>query len=280
MKLIKLLLTDSPDGYYSTEVLSDNMSIDNKGYLICTNVIAARTGVQKYLGSEIGITDEKYKDEIFYLDRPSEELFSKSTIDSFNSAALTDGHPMTNGKRVDSKNSKYLSVGHVRNARKSDEKDADGNELLLVDIVVTDEYTINKVRNGKRQVSAGYSWDFEITDETKKELKITHILYNHLAIVDKGRAGNAMIVDGEDKVQELTLLTDDDINDIVELNFDEGGTNVAKNNDLLKGLEDRKHVKVSHDNKIYIIDGTDDKDVAKKHVIDYIKTKKTKKEEK
>lgn len=199
-----ITLLDSPESYYLTEMTSVNNGRDEKGYYICTNVVAARTGVQKYLGKELGVTDSSMLNDIFYLERDASEVFSKKTLASFNGAAFTDGHPTE--KRVTSKNSKFLSKGIVTNPRKADFLDAEGNELLLVDIIVSDEDLITKIENGQKQVSAGYSWDYEVIDLKARRLKVKNIRANHVASVPRGRAGSAMILDEEIVIiKELVL---------------------------------------------------------------------------
>lgn len=196
------LLLDSPDGYFLTEMLSENNGKDDKGYLVCTNVVAARTGIQKYYGKEM-FKNKSVLNDIFYLERPPEELFSEATMASFNGAAFTDGHPKT---RVTSKNSKQLAKGITTNPRKADYLDDEGNELLLVDVIVHDETLIKDIEMGKKQVSAGYAWDFDVIDFGARRLRIKNIRANHLALVGKGRAKSAMIMDSiDDEIKEIIL---------------------------------------------------------------------------
>lgn len=223
----KINLLDSPDEYYTSQVLSDNIRKDDNGFLILTNIVAARTGVQKYYGREMGVNDPSLHDEIFYLERPPEEVFSDETIKSFNSAVFTDGHPHTE-KRVTSTNGARLIKGNLRNARKADWKDKNGNELLLVDAVIHDEKVIQDILNGKRQVSAGYSWDYDIINWEERKLKVKTIRANHLALVDRGRAGSAMILD-EEAIQKLDMVIPlDNKENIKQILIDEeGGEDMA-----------------------------------------------------
>jgi hypothetical protein len=215
-------LLDSPDEYFTSQVISDNIKKDDNGFLILTNIVAARTGVQKYYGKELGITDPQLKDEMFYLERPPEVVFDSETIKSFNSAAFTDGHPIEE-RRVTATNGGKLIKGNLRNARKAKFKDENGNELLLVDAVITDEKVIQDILNGKRQVSAGYAWDYKVISLEEHKLKVTKIRANHLALVDRGRAGTAVILD-EDIDIVIPLNHKENITKIL---IDEGGEDVA-----------------------------------------------------
>ena len=197
------LLLDSPEGYFLPEMLSPNNGRDAKGYLVCTEVVAARTGIQKYFGREMFL-NKSTQDDVFYLERPASEVFSEKTMRSFNGAAFTDGHPK--GGRVTSKNSKELSKGIVVNPRKADYLDDEGNELLLVDVIITDEKVAQDVEKGKKQVSVGQSWEFDVIDMSAKRLRIKDIIANHLALVGSGRAKTAMIMDSiEDEIKEIIL---------------------------------------------------------------------------
>ena len=228
------LLLDSPEGYFLPEMISENNGRDEKGYLILTNVTAARTGIQKYLGKEMFSNKETLND-IFYLERPASELFSPETIASFNGAAFTDGHP--DGGRVTSKNSKELSKGIVTNPRKADFLDDEGNELLVVDVIVMDEDLIQDIEKGKKQVSAGYGWDFDVVDFGARRLRIKNIRANHLALVGRGRAKSAMIMDSiEEETKEIIL--DEELK---ELTLD-GGENMEKEKLFKFSLKDSNEV--------------------------------------
>jgi hypothetical protein len=265
MKL-KQFLKDSPDSYYVTEIISENIARDNRDFLICTNVIAARTGTQEYLGKEIGVADPSLHDTIFYLERPAEEVFSEKTLKSFDNAPFTDGHPFE--KNVNSKNSKTLLKGFVRNARKADFKDDNGNELLIVDVVVTDEALIKLIENGKREVSAGYSWKHEVVNFDQRRIKVTEIRANHLALVHKGRAGSAMIMDEEgNELEKLVLIEKIENPKII------GGN-------VMDQKEFKFKADVNGEEKTLVVRGFDTKEEAKEAALELLKDENLNKEEK
>jgi hypothetical protein len=251
-------LIDSPDSYFLTEMLSKNNGIDNRGFLVCTQVIAARTGVQQYYGREIGVLIDSMKNDIFYLERSADEVFHPDAIKSFNNAPFVDNHPTERIVNLD--NYKNLAKGYATNARKADFKDKDGNELLLVDVVVTDKESIKLIQKGKKQISAGYSWKSEIVNLDKRIVKVKDIRANHLALVDHGRAGSTVILDN-DNIEPLF------INDKKY----EGG----------ESMSDVKPVhKFAHEDKIYQVQGIENKDEARKVVTEFLKESKENKEEK
>lgn len=196
---------DSPSEKFAVNsVVSDNIAYDNKGFLVITNIIAARTGSQEYLGRELGVADPKLQDVIFTVERPPDVVFNKRSLKSYESAIFTDGHPKED---VSPKNIKRLGKGFIRNARKG-EPDENGNETVVVDAIITDESLMKVIESGdKREVSVGYSVTFKDIDLENKRVIIDSIEVNHLALVSRGRAGTATIKD-EDILEELHVIED------------------------------------------------------------------------
>ncbi len=197
--------------------------------------------------------------DIFYMERPASEVFSKETMASFNGIIFTDGHPEEG--RVTSKNSKELARGIAVNPRKADFLDDEGNELLLVDIIVTDESLIQDIEKGKKQVSAGYAWDFDVIDRGAKRLRIKNIRGNHLALVGRGRAKSAMIMDNDlDEIKEIIL----DEKEIKQISLDGGET-----------MADEKLYKFSlkDSNEVIEARGFDSEEEAEEAVTQYYKSK-------
>lgn len=150
------------------------------GYLVA-DARVARTGIQRYLGSEVGRPDLPYVDVY----RPPEEVFSEDARRSFAHIPITDDHP---AGAVTADNWKQLAVGQT-----ADEIARDG-EFLRVPLMVADGAAIQKVQGGKRELSAGYVcelvWGDGVTEDGKPyQAKQTNIRANHVAIVAQGRAG-------------------------------------------------------------------------------------------
>lgn len=158
------------------------------GYLVA-EARAVRTGVQLYAGDEVGRPDLS----VVRVDRPADQVFDQASLQSFTHAPVTMDHPK---QSVTADNWKDLAIGEVSTAAK---KDGDWVHLPLI---LKDASAIKAVESGKRELSAGYTCDLDWTagvtadgqafDAQQKNIKI-----NHLALVDRARAGSqARIGDG------------------------------------------------------------------------------------
>lgn len=184
--------------YFATK-LSPNISKTPNGFLICKNVPIARTGEQEYLGSELGIEDER-KDQIFVVIREENEVFSPETLASFEGTIFTDDHPSAD--EVNTENVQYLQRGFVKDVRRGTGADAD---KIVADIIVTDTVTIGEIIDeGKREISCGYKCTYE---EVNGKIYQREIRGNHVALVDSGRAGkDVAIKDGAAVTPRKELL--------------------------------------------------------------------------
>jgi len=166
--------------YFGTR-LSENISRrEPEGYLICLNVPVARTGVQEYLPSELGMAGTD--DRLIPVLRPEEEVFSQACIASFEGMPVTDDHPVT-PDGVTAENSRFLSRGHAQHVRRGTGSESD---LLLADLMITDPVLIDEILSGKREISCGYTYN--LCEEDGKFIQ-REIRGNHVAVVDSGRAG-------------------------------------------------------------------------------------------
>ena len=172
---------------YCTDVLTlDAPKRTRDGYM-AVRAKAARTGVYDYAGSEVdpenkhGLRDTP----IVKVLRDDQTVFDNTSARSFIGKPITDDHP---AEPVTSKNWKDLARGTVMGAMR------DG-EYLTFDLLLTDAEAIAKVDAGKRELSNGYSTDlqfgdFTAPDGTKCQARQTSIVGNHVALVDRGRAGS------------------------------------------------------------------------------------------
>lgn len=116
--------------------------------------------------------------------RPPDEVFRADSLASMEHAPVTDGHPP---ELVTSENYTRYSRGHGSAGRR------DG-ELVACTLVVQDAGLIAKIEAGTAELSCGY--ELEHYDETPGHCPEGRydgvqrgIKYNHIAVVDKGRAG-------------------------------------------------------------------------------------------
>lgn len=155
--------------------LEKPMKLDN-GF-IKTPVFATRSGVFKYVQADGTVVREF---------RPPEQVFSKESLDTLAGVPVTNRHPT---ELVDAQNAKKFMVGFT-----SDIVEKHDN-FVKTSATITDQSMIQEVETGGlREVSCGYTCDLEFTSgrtDTGEEFDAIqrNIRYNHLAIVDRGRAG-------------------------------------------------------------------------------------------
>ncbi len=168
--------------YYGTR-LSENISRrEPEGYLLCLNVPVARTGTQDYLPEELGLSPGS---AVIPVLRPEAEVFSPETIASFEGMPVTDDHPPDG---VDIGNIRALQKGHAHNVRRGSGEESD---LLLADLIITDPFLIDRIMDGKREISCGYTYELHEENGTYIQRKIRG---NHVAVVDTGRAGHRVSI--------------------------------------------------------------------------------------
>jgi hypothetical protein len=124
-------------------------------------------------------------DQIVKVYRPEDEVFAQDSVHSFLLKPITDDHPKDPVNAANWQNlAKGVNAGALR----------DG-EYLAFDLVLMDKALIDAVGNGKRELSNGYSSEIEFGDGVAPDgqpFQATQraIRGNHIAVVDKGRAGS------------------------------------------------------------------------------------------
>ena len=147
-------------------------------------VPVARTGIQDYAGWEVG-RPELQRVSVY---RPPETVFDDAYIASMAHRPITDDHPP---EAVDASNWRKYSHGHTGETIRKDE----ANGLVYVPMMISDQALIEKLKNGKREVSCGYScdlvWEDGVTPEgARYQAKQVNATINHVAVVKHGRAGS------------------------------------------------------------------------------------------
>lgn len=153
----------------------DSPSMTSHGYLKA-DALPTRAGVFEYM-----MMDGTVRKEL----RPPEEVFKPDSMATLADNAISNDHPPV---PLDSDNTKMFQVGHVC----SDVAQMDN--FLKCKVVLMDAAAIKLVMSGEKQeLSCGYFcdvdptpgvWEGEAYDSIQRNIR-----YNHLAIVDKGRAG-------------------------------------------------------------------------------------------
>lgn len=147
---------------------------------------AARVGVYDYTGAEVDPTNKHgLRDQpLVNVLRDDRTVFDQKAVHSFIGKPVCDEHPSVS---VTAYNHRDLARGTIMGAMR------DG-DYLAFDLLLTDAEAIRKVDGGKRELSNGYSaelefGDFTAANGTKCQARQTSITGNHVALVDRGRAG-------------------------------------------------------------------------------------------
>lgn len=189
--------------FYTTEDLGAKRSTTPEGFLVCQDVPIARTGVQLYLQDEMKDEDgtvmvEGGPDGLVRVERLPEQVFRPETIASFEGKAVTVEHPED---FVNPSNWQQLAIGTVQNVRRGEGLQDD---LLIADLVITDQGAITYVNKSLPEVSAGYDAHYEQTEPGRGVQR--DIVGNHVALVERGRAGpRCSIQDQEPKMTKKTV---------------------------------------------------------------------------
>lgn len=159
--------------------------------------------------TRIGVFEYRLPDGTVHKElRPPDEVFDASSLNTLSEVPVTNEHPPV---MLDSKNTKKYAVGMV--GEKVDK------EAIFVKcrMTVTDQETIDQLENAEKQeTSCGYTctleenpgeWQGDAYDAIQR-----NIVYNHVAIVERGRAGSAVRVhmDGAD-LEAGTQVKNDDL---------------------------------------------------------------------
>lgn len=181
---------------------ASDAKIDSSTGFLTSPVTLARVGVQHYMGFELGLTDRAMDRIGVY--RPASEVFHHDSVSSFTNLVVTDDHPT---ELVTIDNVKKLQTGTVSHVEV-------GDKSLSGMITITDAGQISKIKDGKLEVSVGYTNELKpesgVFDGEKYEFIQTKIRANHLAIVDAGRCGPAckIVMDNKKKEQIVKITID------------------------------------------------------------------------
>ena len=151
------------------------MTKTKEGYLRGEAVVS-RSGVFKYRNADGSIRGEL---------RHPDEIFHKDSLDTIKMIPITNNHPP---EFVDVDNAHKYQVGYTGESYNViDDK-------VVVSMTVTHKDAIDAITSGKLELSMGYSVNLEpengIYKEEKYDFRQLAPKYNHLAIVEKGRAGS------------------------------------------------------------------------------------------
>lgn len=170
-------------------LFADRLTLDaprrtRDGYMV-TRAKAARAGIYEYAGREVDPEGKRFAaDQMVKVWRPEEEVFAKDSVASFLMKPITNDHP---AQPVTADNWKTYAKGVVGKALRE-------GDFLAFDLVLMDGDLIRDVESGKRELSNGYASELIFEDGTTDagepyDAIQRTIRGNHVAVVDKGRAG-------------------------------------------------------------------------------------------
>jgi len=166
---------------------------DASGYLTGRAVVTT-IGVFPYLLEDGTVFNEL---------RLPEEVFSRESLDSLRMIPITNDHPAS---FVNADNIKELQVGTTgEDVCRFDLVDGEvwgvyktDGTAVSIPMKITEKDAIEAVLGGKRALSCGYYRDLELTEGVWGGVHYDgiqrNIRYNHVAIVDRGRAGDAAVI--------------------------------------------------------------------------------------
>ncbi len=162
------------------------VSKTDAGYLL-TGASLMRTGVQTYLNPD-GSTRKEY--------RPADEVFHPDSLATLKLLPVTSGHPK---EFLTPENTKELSIGTLG---ENIQRDGQWAKAL---IRISDAGALSEIDQGIEEISMGYRRDQDWTPGISPEGEAydcvqRKIRYNHVALVENGRAGSHLIMDAAELI--------------------------------------------------------------------------------
>jgi hypothetical protein len=163
--------------------------------------IVTRTGIFEYRDAQGGVRREL---------RLPQEVFDETSIESLKMKPMSNLHQGL----VDSGTAKRVQVGFIGENIRHD------NEFLSAPFTITHKNTINEVEGGKQELSCGYKCNLEFKPGNWKGKRYDaiqrDIRYNHVAIVQKARAGERARIrlDENDAILENEVVLNNNEGDI------------------------------------------------------------------
>lgn len=171
----------------------------DEGY-IRADAVVTRTGVFLYRNADGSVRREL---------RHPDQVFEKASLDSMKLIPITNGHP---GRLVNAESAKELGIGQTGENITIDGK------YVMIPLAITAADGVEDVDAGKKELSLGYTVDLVkedgIYNGERYDYRQTNIRYNHLAIVERARAGAearinldaadaVQLSDGEGKMEKI-----------------------------------------------------------------------------
>lgn len=182
---------DRESATLTVDQIGRTQSVTPEGFLLCDAVRIARTGPMMYRPDEVDV-EPNPNGAMTVLARDADVLFAPETILSFAGKPVTNDHP---DDLIGPETWRSVACGTVLNPRRGDGADADH---LVADLLITDADCIADIRSGKREVSCGYDTEAETVKPGYG--RVTKIVGNHVALVERGRCGPSCAIQDEEPI--------------------------------------------------------------------------------
>jgi hypothetical protein len=169
-----------------------------EGYLLCTEVPIARTGVLHYLAHELPELIPA-PDGTILVYRDESEVFNPESMRTFQGKSVVNGHPPS---FVTPATYRKYACGSMFNIRRGE---GDQSNLLLADLLITEPGAIADIEDGKVEVSCGYDATYDQKEDQPGIAYQLNIKGNHLALEDAGRCGPTCSI-GDKKMTKRTTF--------------------------------------------------------------------------
>lgn len=224
--------------FYRIDNALSERHFDENGYLYVDRSPILKAGIMEYLGSELlpegkssvdGVDIDPQK--VYKVNVSLDEL--KKAKDTFKLAPITDGHIWLGEEGADPKNYQEGTVGENLYVE-------DG--FLYAPLNFTGKAIVEKIKNHKKEeLSTSYLNKLRKSDNPAYDFEAFDIRGNHLALVDRGRAGSDVRVLNsieEKKMAEEAKIVNEAI---LELDGERIDLNeMLMNNEAGEGVDKRK----------------------------------------
>lgn len=172
-------------------------TVTDEGFLRVPGHVA-RTGVQDYLASELGLPGDQNR--IIRVMRPECEVFNEDSLATYAGADATNDHP---SKLVSPESYKADTVGVCVTSGVRD------GDFVKCELVIKDAEAIKAINTGKVQLSAGYTSVYkDAPADVDYDYIQTNIKINHIALVDHARAGfQARLFDNKPQGKTMIIVS-------------------------------------------------------------------------
>lgn len=250
---------------FDKRLIGNNVKETAQGFLVIPAQVA-RTGTQSYRRADGSIQIEL---------RPEPEVFSEQSMASLRTAAVTNRHPV---KMVTPDSAEGIIVGHTDGVIW---KEDDGDESFLVtNLVITHQTGIDSIKNGRMEISLGYDVDLDFSPGVHNGVNYDavqrNIINNHIALVDRGRAGNARLRLDENDAESFNNNDEESNTMKIKLGTKEFDVNDEVGNAFKEEIASKEKAKADADLKIAELEKKDADMKAMSKKCDELEVEKTK----